>query len=74
MLLFDDDLGKRNQIDSILLSALVSHGLGNVETCTRQLEQVIALDPNHLFAAEMLSWLQQVSKAVPEGLEMDPAR
>jgi tetratricopeptide (TPR) repeat protein len=58
LLLFDDDLDKRNRIESTLLSALAKHGLGNVESAVRDLEQLIAEDPSHLLAAEMLSWIQ----------------
>jgi tetratricopeptide (TPR) repeat protein len=63
MLLFDDDIEKRNQIDSQLLSALASHGLGDFKTAVGQLEQVLTEDPNHLFAAEMLAWFKQRKKA-----------
>jgi tetratricopeptide (TPR) repeat protein len=73
LLLFDDDLGKRNRIDSLLLNALARHGLGDVEGAIRQLEQVVALDPNHLFAAETLYLLKHESKATPGGHEVYPA-
>lgn len=73
LLLFDDDLDKRNQIESLLLKALASHGLGDEESGIGQLEQVIAEDPNHLFAAEMLDWLKHGSKAEREVLEVKPA-
>ena len=59
LLLFDDDLPKRNQIDSLLSCALATHGLGDPHDAIRQLEQVVALDPNHLFAAETLDWLKR---------------
>jgi tetratricopeptide (TPR) repeat protein len=64
LLLFDDDLGKRNRADSLLLAALANHGLGNVETAANHLEQVLADDPNHLLAADMLAWFQQKGYAV----------
>jgi len=73
LLLFDDDLDKRNQIESLLLKALASHGLGDEESGIGQLEQVIAEDPNHLFAAEMLDWLKHGGKAEREVLEVKPA-
>jgi tetratricopeptide (TPR) repeat protein len=57
LLLFDDDLVKRNRMEALLLSALACHGLGDEETASRQLEQVLAEDSNHLFAAEMLRGL-----------------
>ena len=68
LLLFDDDLGKRNRIESLLLSALASNGLGDVEGAIRQLEQAVSGDPNHLLANEMLRWIKMDSKAAPEML------
>lgn len=59
LLLFDDDLGKRNRIDSLVLSALASHGLGALNMAIRQLQQVLAEDPNHFFAADAVAWLNQ---------------
>jgi tetratricopeptide (TPR) repeat protein len=56
MLLFEDDLDKRNHVDALLLSALAHDGLGNAEKAVRQLEQLLVEDPNHLFAAELLRW------------------
>jgi tetratricopeptide (TPR) repeat protein len=53
MLLFHDDLPKRKRVESLLLSALASHGLGDLENALELLNKVVAEDPNHLFAAEM---------------------
>jgi tetratricopeptide (TPR) repeat protein len=66
LLLFDDDIGKRNRVDALLMRALVSHGLGDGEAAMRQLEQVLDEDPNHLFAAETLRWLKLESQATSE--------
>jgi len=63
LLLFDEDLGKRNRIESVLMSALAHHGLGKVEAAARQLEEVMAIDPNNLFAAEMLAWVKPEAAA-----------
>jgi hypothetical protein len=49
-----------------VLSALACHGLGDVETATGQLQQVLADDPNHLSAADMLAWFRQWKKATPK--------
>jgi len=66
-LLFDDDLCRRNGIESQLLSALASHGLGDEARALRELKQVVAQDPNHLFAAQTLQWLKQGCEvALPE--------
>jgi tetratricopeptide (TPR) repeat protein len=58
LLLFDDDLSKKNRLEAALLGALAGHGLGDAKSAMRQLEQVLAEDPNHLFAAEMRRWLK----------------
>jgi tetratricopeptide (TPR) repeat protein len=63
LLLFDDDLEKRNRIDSAVLAALASDGLGESEKAVELLEQVIAEDPNHVFAIEMVEWLKEEGKA-----------
>jgi hypothetical protein len=73
LLLFDDDLLKRNTIDSLLLSALASHGLGDPHGAIRQLEQVAALDPNHQFAAETLEWLNLEITLSTNAIEVSPA-
>jgi tetratricopeptide (TPR) repeat protein len=73
LLLFDDDLDKRNRIDSILLGALAKHGLGEVESAVRNLQQLNAEDPNHLLVAEMLGWIQSGGGAVPERPEVESA-
>ncbi|MDR3752024.1 MAG: DUF5107 domain-containing protein [Terracidiphilus sp.] len=62
MLLFDDDLAKRNRIESLLLSALASHGLGDTQTAILQLRQLLAEDPNHIFAAQMLFWIESAAQ------------
>ena len=73
MLLFDDDLGKRNRVESRFLSALACHGLGDVEQAIQQLEWVVVEDPNDLFAVETLGWLKQESGSADTGLEVCPA-
>jgi hypothetical protein len=57
LLLFDDDLEKRNRIQSLLLSALANDGLGHREEAARQLAEVMVEDRDHLFAAGMLAWI-----------------
>ena len=72
LLLFDDDLGKRNRIESLLLSALANHGLGDTKMAIRELAQLLAEDQNHFLAAETLRWLKQENKAFLEGPEAYP--
>jgi len=57
LLLFDDDLQRRNRIESLVLSALAHDGLGNRTEAMRDLDEVIREDRNHLFASEMLGWI-----------------
>ena len=71
MLLFHDDLGKRNRVEALLLSALSSLGLGNSASAVTALRQLLAEDPNHLFAAETLSQIEQ--KQIPAPADA-PAR
>jgi len=73
LLLFEDDLVKRNRHESLLLSALASHGLGDEVMAIRQLEQIVAEDPNHLSAADTLDWLKQGGKVTAEALEVNAA-
>jgi tetratricopeptide (TPR) repeat protein len=72
LLLFDDDLKKRNRIEANVLSALAQDGLGNRSAAISLLRQVIADDPNHLFASEMLRWMSWETSAVREILEARP--
>jgi tetratricopeptide (TPR) repeat protein len=67
LLLFDDDLDKRNQVHALLLSGLANDGLGRSEEAREQLEHVLAADPNHLFAAEMLRWFRIRGERVRHG-------
>jgi len=72
LLLFDDDLTKRNRIEALVLSALASHGQGDSEKAVHLLQQVMAEDPNHLFAVETLHWIRLEGKLVTEGIEVRP--
>ena len=69
LLLFDDDLHERNRIESLLLSGLAAHGLGDVKVAVNELEQVVAADPNHILAAGMLEWIKMNSKSATESPE-----
>ena len=73
LLLFDDDLAKRNRIDSLVLAALANQGLGDVATASAQFEQVLADDPSHLFAADMLAWFKQRGNAEADRTEEQAA-
>jgi tetratricopeptide (TPR) repeat protein len=58
LLLFDEDLVKRNRVEALLLGALAVHGLGDAGVAMCKLEEVLVEDPNHLIAAEMLRWFK----------------
>jgi tetratricopeptide (TPR) repeat protein len=65
MLLFHDDLSKRNRTESLLLRALASDGLGNREAAVMLLRQLLAEDPNHQLAGEMLREFSPAAKPAP---------
>jgi hypothetical protein len=52
---------------------LASHGLGDAKSTVQQFEQVIALDPNHYYAAELLSWIQSEAKMTLYAAEVESA-
>jgi tetratricopeptide (TPR) repeat protein len=57
LLLFDDDLEKRNRIEANVLIALAKEGLGDHAAAMGLLREVLAEDANHLFASETCYWL-----------------
>jgi len=57
LLLFDDDLEKRNHIEAMVLAGLASHGLGANRTAVELLKQVVVEDPNHMLALDALRWM-----------------
>ena len=67
MLLFEDDLCLRQRVESLVLMALASHGLGNAEAAMTQLEEALAGDPNHLFAADMMRHWRLAADAAAQG-------
>jgi tetratricopeptide (TPR) repeat protein len=69
LLLFDDDLGKRNRVDALFLRGLANQGLGDTDSAMRQLEQVLVEDPNHLLAAEILRWLRMQNQSTQQADE-----
>ena len=63
LLLFEDDLQKRNQVDCLFVLALSELGLGNRERATELLNQVLSLDCNHIAAQQELESLTRVPAA-----------
>jgi hypothetical protein len=73
LLLFDDDLDERKRVESRFLGALADHGLGHTDKATGELREVIAADPNHLFAISVLEWIEQEGKLAGIEPEVRPA-
>jgi hypothetical protein len=55
MLLFRDDLKKRQQIESLFLRAQANLGLGNIVEAEHLFNEILTLDGNHPGAADLLS-------------------
>ena len=55
MLLFHDDLSRRNLIASLFLEAQARLGLGRKKPARRLLDEVLALDRNHAMAADLMN-------------------
>lgn len=73
-LLFDDDLQERNLIESLLLSALAHHGLGDRDRAIAELRQITTMDSNHQAAAFFLYWIESYERLNTIGSEVGPAR
>ncbi|MFP5230048.1 MAG: DUF5107 domain-containing protein [Acidobacteriota bacterium] len=54
MLLFEDDLRRRNRIDALFLRAQAASGLDRATDAMDLLHQVLSLDKNHAGAADLL--------------------
>jgi tetratricopeptide (TPR) repeat protein len=74
LLLFDDDLHQRNRIESALLIALASHGLGDVEAAVRLLQVVLDSDTNYLLATDILGWIKQCNHSALDRTEESAAQ
>lgn len=61
LLLFEDDLQKRNQVDCLFLLALAELGERNIDRASALLRQVVSLDGNHLAVQEELRALTRTA-------------
>lgn len=61
LLLFEDDLQKRNQVDCLFLLALAELGNGNIERSSVLLNELLSLDGNHLAAQQELRALTRTA-------------
>ncbi len=65
MLLFEDDLLKRNRITATCLQAQASLGLADSAKAQQLIARLVELDPNHPLAADLLAELKLNSVAKP---------
>jgi tetratricopeptide (TPR) repeat protein len=63
LLLFEDDLQKRNQIECLFLLGLAELGMRNTERSVELLNQVLSLDCNHIAAQRELESLTRMPAA-----------
>lgn len=63
LLLFEDDLQRRNQVECLFLLALAERGLRNTQHAMQLLNQVLCLDHNHIAAQQELESLTRMSRA-----------
>jgi hypothetical protein len=64
MLLFEDDLQKRNTVTATFLQAQARFGLGETAQARNLLRKVLLLDQNHPLAADLLTELEATPAAV----------
>jgi tetratricopeptide (TPR) repeat protein len=62
-LLFEDDLQKRNRVDSLYLIGLAQAGLGETIDAENRFREVLSLDVNHLGAQMEMRWLRSLGAA-----------
>ncbi len=64
MLLFEEDLGKRDRIEALYLRGQAFYGLGKSAEAVRCFNEVLELDRNHAGAADLLEqsgWLREIA-------------
>jgi len=61
LLVFEDDIQKRNKIDSCYLIALAQVGLGDMENATRNLKEILQLNSMHAGAKDVLEIIDKSS-------------
>ncbi|HEY3706689.1 MAG TPA: DUF5107 domain-containing protein [Terracidiphilus sp.] len=62
MLLFNDDLARRNRIEALFIRAQASAGLGRDEEALELLRSVLSMDSNHSGARDLQQRLSQINK------------
>lgn len=62
LLIWEDDLQRRNTVYCRYLMALGCYGLGEKERSMRELKRVMELDPNHQGAKALVSYMRLIDK------------
>ncbi len=62
LLVFEDDVQKRNEADAKFLIALAENGLGNTSSCVHLLNEVLRLNKMHTGAMELLNSIDYTKK------------
>jgi tetratricopeptide (TPR) repeat protein len=70
MLLFEDDLQKRNAVTATFLEAQARLGLGETARARELLSAVLRLDRNHALAADLLSEVEVKEPRAPHRTEV----
>jgi len=65
MLLFEDDLARRNKIDALFLRGQAQFGLGKTAEAKRLMNQVLQMNLNHAGAADLLEQFDHLRKVAP---------
>jgi hypothetical protein len=66
MLLFHEDLGRRNRVLAAFLRAQAAYGSNGAAAAIPMLRAVLALDSNHAGASDLLQQAQLSADAAPE--------
>jgi hypothetical protein len=66
MLVFSDDLQKRQALTALVLESLATLGLGYAKRGGRLLNQVLKLEPSHPVASDVLMELRTAAKSESE--------
>ena len=64
LLIWEDDLQRRNTVYCRYLMALGCYGLGQKERAMRELNRVTELDPNHQGAKAFMSYIELIDKII----------
>jgi len=62
LLLFDDDLAKRQRVTALFLMAQAELGLGRRDEALKRIDEVLKSDAGHAYAADLLEALRQSDK------------